>query len=269
MSRQHEDAEAAEIAEVPEILVERLRLGELPPEVAARVRARLEARGELGRVQALAADDAAILARHPSLPRHVLARVAGAPGRRAGAVRWVPLLAVVAATMVLALRVPIEAGVPRSSSSAGDPTERTDLTDRVKGDPALFVWRERAGASPVRVRDGDRAEAGDRLRLVFERGDFAAAALYSIDGRGTVTEHLAPGVAAPRVTLPSSFVLDDAPDFERFLLVLAREPFGDPELRALGSALEALAASPDRATAPLAIQGMTVLSLRLDKRASP
>lgn len=267
MSRQHE---AAKIAEVPEILVERLRLGELPPEVAARVRARLEARGELGRVQALAADDAAILARHPSLPRHVLARVAaGAPERRAGAVRWVPLLAVVAATMVLALRVPIEAGVPRSSSSSGDPTERTDLTDRMKGDPALFVWRERAGASPVRVRDGDRAEAGDRLRLVFERGDFAAAALYSIDGRGTVTEHLAPGVAAPRVTLPSSFVLDDAPDFERFLLVLAREPFGDPELRALGSALEALAASPERGTAPLAIQGMTVLSLRLDKRASP
>jgi hypothetical protein len=252
MSRQHEAAE-----EVPEILVERLRLGELPPEVAARVRARLEARGELGRVQALAADDAAILARHPSLPRHVLARVpAGAPGRRAGAVRWAPLLAVVAATMVLALRVPIEA-VPRSSSSTGDPTERTDLTDRVKGDPALFVWRERAGASPVRVRDGDRAEAGDRLRLVFERGDFAAAALYSIDGRGTVTEHLAPGVAgvaavaAPRVTLPSSFVLDDAPDFERFLLVLA------------------LAASPERGTAPLAIQGMTILSLRLDKRASP
>lgn len=269
MSRQHEDAEAAETAEVPEILVERLRLGELPPEVAARVRARLEARGELGRLQALAADDAAILARHPSLPRHVLARVAGAPGRRVGAVRWVPLLAVVAATMVLALRVPIEAGVPRWSSSSGDPTERTDLTDRVKGDPALFVWRERAGASPVRVRDGDRAEAGDRLRLVFERGDFAAAALYSIDGRGTVTEHLAPGVAAPRVTLPSSFVLDDAPDFERFLLVLAREPFGDPELRALGSALEALAASPERGTAPLAIQGMTVLSLRLDKRASP
>jgi hypothetical protein len=85
---------------------------------------------------------------------------------------------------------------------------------------ALEVWRQTAG-SPERLADGDGAAEGDVVQLVYRLQGHGEGAILSVDGRGVVTEHLAPGPLSPgRVALDHAFELDDAPGFERFYLVV-------------------------------------------------
>jgi hypothetical protein len=83
--------------------------------------------------------------------------------------------------------------------------------------------------------------------------------LLSIDGAGRVSQHLpeegartaAPLRAAREIHLPSAYELDDAPGFERFVLVTAAAPFA---VAPVVEAARALAGRGEPARAvPLAI----------------
>lgn len=285
---------------VPALLVERLALGELDASEAAAVRRRLAEAGEEGRLEALARSDDAIREAYPP------AEMAAAIARRAGglsnrsvlfdrsdpsdladpsaplaAAPWwrspwaLALPAVVVAALIVALLpaappAPSPLGVPTGGSGA--PGE-TGL--RAKGLlPHLQVYRQRAGREE-QLRDGAPAKAADLIQLKIVAAAARYAAIVSIDGRGAVTRHfpeagdragaLGGDGAEP---LPHAYELDDAPAFERFVLVSGDRPFA---VGAVEAAARALAADADRArVGPLALpEGLKQSSFTLTKAATP
>ena len=105
--------------------------------------------------------------------------------------------------------------------------------ERVKGgerEPSLLVFRKLASGAE-RLQDGALAQSGDLVQLAYRSGGLQYGAIFSVDGRGTVTQHLpATGVEAVPLaaqdTLDVAYELDDAPRWERFYLVAADRRFG-------------------------------------------
>jgi hypothetical protein len=203
---------------LPDYLLERLALGELPEEAARKAQEDLAREpGGAQRLADLRGSDAELLARHP--PEGVAKEVSRR--QRALAVRiqrqrvaWLaaPVAALAVAMLVVVLR-------------PGD--EQT----QVKGDAALLVYRNRGGQSEL-LRNGDRARAGDDLQLAYVRARPGYGVIVSLDGAGTVTLHLpeqdgqaVPLVPDARTNLPRAYGLDAAPGFERFFLVTSQSPF--------------------------------------------
>lgn len=100
---------------------------------------------------------------------------------------------------------------------------------RLKGDSVIYVYRKNASGIE-RLKNGDRASERDLVQIAFISPDPYAIVL-SIDGRGTVTLHsplredASTAVPAGRtVTVARSYELDDAPGFERFILITSDRP---------------------------------------------
>jgi anti-sigma factor RsiW len=258
----------------PDWLLERIALGELPPEELAAARARLaqEPDGE-ARLAALEADSRATLEKLPpaTVAREVELRSAAA--RRLEVAReqtrplrrFAPGLVLVPALAAMALFVVVRPGGPSTGAGVDGP----DVT-RTKGlQPQLIVHRQGA-AEPERLADGAGATAGDVVQLSYVAAGRPYGAILSVDGRGAVTVHVpetgaqsVPLAASGTHALPRAYELDDAPAFERFLFITSDTPFAlDPVL----AAARALAASADARTAPLALpESFTQVSFTLNK----
>ena len=263
----------------PDWLLERIALGELPPEELAAARARLaqEPDGE-ARLAALEAENRAILAKLPpgAVAREVESRAAGA--RRVEAARGEPrpfyrrtsafILASALAAVVLLVLVRPEPWATGNGMDMPGP----EVT-RAKGLlPQLLVHRQ-AAAEPERLADGAAAAAGDVVQVSYVAAGHPYGVILSVDGRGAVTLH-APASGAQAVplapsgthALPRAYELDDAPAFERFIFITSDTPFALEEVLA---AARAVAASPDARTAPLALPaGFSQVFFTLEK-ASP
>ena len=109
--------------------------------------------------------------------------------------------------------------------------------------------------------------ARDVIRLGYQAAGRAFGVIVSMDGRGTVTQHLpATGTAAValrpggQVLLDAAYELDNAPRWERFCLVTSERPFD------LGVVLDAarLAARGDEARLTVPQRDVTCLTLRKD-----
>jgi len=207
--------------------LERLAAGDLPADEAAALRRRLEEEpGGSERLAAIEASNRAILAKHPP------ARVAAAVRARAEterAPRRLPRgfsLALAAPALAVFLVVFLQHG--GTPDGGGLPAE----VIRLKGAaPKLLVHRSESG-TPVQLADGAPAHARDLLQLSYQAAGSRWGAVISIDGNGNVMQHLPDaGPTAARldpngaVSLPQSYELDDAPAFERFVLVTSDEPF--------------------------------------------
>lgn len=104
---------------------------------------------------------------------------------------------------------------------------------RIKGseqEPRLLVFRKLA-SGVERLQDEALARSGDVVQLAYRSGGLQYGAILSVDGRGTVTQHLpATGTRAVPLaaqdTLDVAYELDDAPQWERFYLVTADRRFG-------------------------------------------
>lgn len=245
----------------PEWLLERIALGELPPEQLEQARARLLSEPDgAPRLERLSSDDHAILESHP--PAQVASEVQRrlereGPSRPKRWLRWVELSVlplVAAAAIVLTVHHP--APLP------GDGAER------LKGDPAmLMVHRQRPDGRVEQLSDGAIAQDGDLLQLTLSPRADVYAAVVSIDGNGTVTRHLpedgdrsAKLAAGALRALPHAYRLDDAPRFERFVLVYSATAF---ELRPVLEAAALVAGRPDQ---PLALpEGLSQRSLTVRK----
>jgi hypothetical protein len=151
----------------------------------------------------------------------------------------------------------------------------------IKGDeprsPRLLVYRQRPSqgtADSELLADGARSASGDLLQLAYDKApEGLFGLLLSIDGAGNVTQHLpengatqaTPLTPLREVYMSSAYELDDAPDFERFVLVTASHPFG------IGSVLEAAKVVAHRGAAvqtqPLTLApGYSQVSVLLNKR---
>ncbi|MXX39390.1 MAG: ActD-like protein [Gemmatimonadetes bacterium] len=109
---------------------------------------------------------------------------------------------------------------------------------RIKGgeqEPRLLVFRKLA-SGVERLQDGALARSGDLVQLAYRSGGLQYGAILSVDGRGTVTQHL-PTTGAEAVplaaqdTLDVAYELDAAPRWERFYLVAADRRFGLAEVK--------------------------------------
>jgi hypothetical protein len=235
---------------VPDLILERYRLGEMRPAEAAAFERRLIGDDELRqRLLALEASDEEIRRRYPpavlaaNLRQRLETRARDAQ-RAAGAwlfgLRW-RTVAVLAGVLVLF----VLAGPPLLGP--GD-----ESADRIKGlEPTLLLFRKTPeGSEPL--QDGASARAGDLIRIGYRAAGQGWGVILSVDGRGVVTQHLPrDGVQAARlsaesqVLLDSAYELDDAPRWERFYFVAGSAPFdAAPVIEAARGAAAPGAASP-------------------------
>ncbi len=261
----------------PTWLLERVAQGELDEGEIEELRSRLSAedRSLDDEVRALRESDREILAR---LPREsMLASIR----RRAGATDTRPRRMMLILPLALAGSAAMLLLFARGGTPGGHVTGADEDTT-IKGDtfssPRLLVYRQRqgqaAGASSSEVlSDGIRGARGDLLQLAYDKApDGVYGVLLSVDGAGRVTQHLPeegasqspPLTRGREVRLPSAYELDDAPGFERFVLVTAPKPF------AVGVALDAARALAGRGVQARALAlplatGFHQTSLLIDK----
>jgi hypothetical protein len=246
---------------VPDLVLERYRLGELPPAETRALGRRLDREPDLAaRLEALERSDEEIRRRYPpsSLAEQIRRRlwaVAEAADRRARRprawlLRWpLPAALAVAATLVLVL-TPRLWRPPSPGPVAGAPPARSapalGSDDRIKGlQPSLVLFRRTASGSET-LADGAVARAGDVVRVGYRAAGRTHGAILSVDDRGVVTVHLPTGgkEAAPlrsgeTVLLDRAYELDDAPRFERFYLITADRAFDvEPVVEAARRAAE-------------------------------
>jgi len=272
----------------PDWLLERIALGELPPAELADARSRLLGEPDgAARLDRLLASNDEILGRHPAdafaaVVRARTAAAAAGAGEAAPRRSWSWWLAglgsaAVAASLLLTLvlpetvgRAPLRPGAGAGRGATGAPVDpagprvavapvQPGPTERPKGLEPHVVVHRRLGARSERLSPGAVAAAGDLLRVGYISPTTERyGVLCSIDGAGAVTLHLPQegGVASPldtdrEVLLPFAYELDDAPDYERFVLVTGLRPFGTDEVLV---AARSLAQDPARGRqAPLAL----------------
>ena len=234
--------------QVPDVVLERYRLNELPENSARAIEAMLAADAELqARLDALEISDDEIHRQYrdritlhdvPALSRRRVLRVATAA------------LAVAAAVILVLV-------IPRA------PTERVKGTIGTR--PALSIYRSTAAGSE-RLADGQLVHAGDLLRVGYASGGRPFGVILSIDGRGAVTLHLPPaGDRAVRlqpgsnILLDAAYELDDAPRIERFYFVTGNEAFAvGPVMQAARRAVgEGGAALPSALVLPAGLDQVT------------
>lgn len=246
---------------VPDLQLERLALGELPPAEAAALRARLDP-ADHARLTAIASSNAEILAAHP--PAAVRAEVERrrAARRSAPRVLWLatPLAAAAATALVL---WPTDPSLPEAlDEPLPEPALQTipiadPGTTRIKGlEPHLLVFRQE-GEQAVPLREPAEARPRDRLQLSYVAAGAPFGVVLSLDGAGVVTLHYPASETASTtlqqggpIPLDSSYELDAAPEFERFFLVTAATPLHTATIVA---AAKQLSGSPQAATAALVL----------------
>jgi hypothetical protein len=248
---------APDQARVPDYILEQYALGELPTREMEELDRRLKTDLELAeRLEALHESNEEILHDHPpesfaaAVARRLEpARAAESRGllRRSSLSRWGLLAPALAAAAVLVI---IWIGPQEPPIPGGNGTVPSG-TVRVKGlQPQMRIYRQLAGGVEQLAAD---AEVGnhDVLQISYIAAGRPYGTIVSIDGRGAVTLHFPDSIGAAtdldpegEIPLPHAYEIDDAPDFERFFLVMADTPIAVSEIL---RAAEKLARSGERA----------------------
>jgi hypothetical protein len=264
---------------LPEVVLERFRLEELPADQTHLVEAQIAHDEELQRrLDALRRSDDEIRVSYSrerfaeAIRTRLDARErAGLTAPKSVAKYWIVPLTVAATVAVLFV-------IPRTTLPPlpGSGHARTDPAggDRIKGlAPTLRVYRK-TSASGEMLPDGAFARKGDIVRIGYEAAGRPYGLILSIDGRGIVTRHLpTTGDVAARlepsstVLLDQSYELDDAPRWERFYLITGTSRF------AVGAVLDAAAQAANQRDRPLTDlvlpNGLEQSSFSLQKEDTP
>ena len=237
------------MSRIPDVIIERVHLGEATSAQKARVMADSDARA---RLEALDAQNSAFFEAHPAR------EMVGDIGRRVHVARTRDAVQRRRRRLALgaSLLVPLAAAVLVSTQldpSTLGPSQPTIGDERPKGGPKLHVYRKgRTGSR--HIAKGTVLRERDVLQLAYQASDAKYGVVLSIDGRGAVTMHWPDDrntrlYDEGRYTLPHAYKLDDAPDFERFLFVTS--PNTPIDVDAVLSAAEQVAGQSDAQTRPL------------------
>lgn len=255
---------ASDVDRVPDLLLERYRLGEIDGHERENLDRLLAIdEGLRLRLEELERSDAEVRKRYPAewLAERVRRRLRGAPAagvpwrKLAWAARWPIPAAVAAAALVLLVLAPRIAGPPPAGPGVHPAFQPAD---RVKGlKPALALYRKTAEGSEA-LAEGSIVLAGDLIRVGYRSAGQPYGMILSIDGGGALTLHLpaagrraVPLRAGGIVLLDHAYELDDAPRWECFYLVTSQTPF-DTALGLDAARRAAAAAAPEApATLPL------------------
>ena len=223
---------------IPDWKLERYLTGDLPEGEMSEIR-ELEKTDEVfaRRVKMLREDNAAILRKMPfeRLAEKMDARDCGAERRNNvihfGFVKFAAAAALVLAVVSVALFSQREV-VPDAGAQAMDVAMAAqDDGTRIKGMEArMEIWKK-TGDSAVQMLNLDEAREGDEIQLRYSVPEKCFGLLFSMDGNGTVTMHMADGSQAVALepgkmtTLPFAYKLDNAPKFEKFFLLTSQKDF--------------------------------------------
>ena len=256
-----------ETPRISELHLERFFAGELSPAEAEKIERAAASDPELAaRLEAIGTSNEDILAAYP--PATMAPRI---EARAAAAVRRPSPLWILPAAAILAIGLGIGV-VGHTGLFSGSP----GLDDtRAKGASLHLSLFRKTASGAEELADGATVHASDLLQVGYYSGAKGYGAIFSIDGRGTLTFHLPAGYAggpgrAPAIEttgealLPSAYELDDAPRFERFFFVFSEKPFG---LQELEKAALNLAADPPGAESgkPALAGGLTWCSTIVSK----
>jgi hypothetical protein len=227
---------------LPEWILERIAHDDLSQLERAAVQDRLDADPSTARRLAdLRASDDELRARLPAFAR-LEERARGAQKeRRKRQWRWTLLIPAFAAAVVAMM-------VLRPQDVSLPPPAGEEIT-RIKGGAGrLLLHRKMAGGSEP-LRDDAAARPGEIVQIGYLAAKGTYGVIISVDGHGAVTLHHPQSPAGSTQLgvnglLPAAYQLDDAPGFERFILVTSRTPV--PVGRVLQSA-RMLAANPQQA----------------------
>ena len=234
---------------IPDWKLEKYLTGDLPAEEMREIRD-MEATDEIfaGRVKLLREDNAAILKK---LPFEKLSEKMDAMSARAGAskngagnvvnfrlVKFAAAAALVLAVVSVALFSQREL-TPATEGNGAQVMDVAMVTEvensmgetRIKGlDARMEVWKK-IGDSAVQMSNLDEAREGDEIQLRYSVPEKCFGLLFSMDGNGTLTMHMAEGNKAialepgKMTTLPFAYKLDNAPKFEKFFFLTSRDAF--------------------------------------------
>ncbi|MDA3899585.1 MAG: hypothetical protein PF637_03590 [Spirochaetes bacterium] len=108
--------------------------------------------------------------------------------------------------------------------------ENSEVT-RIKGSASLNIYKK-SETGVIVLTNRSVVKPGDHLQIAYQNDTSTFGAILSIDGNGTITRHfpIDSNVSrsiekGKRVTLDNSYVLDDAPYFEKFYLFISKKPF--------------------------------------------
>jgi hypothetical protein len=250
---------------VSDLRLERYRLGELPPGERDEIGARVADDPVLrSRVSALEESDRAIAAAYPArqMAEAVRQRAreaqAARPSRRRS---WLVPATAVGAFACLAIAVAATVWLRQPAA---------DETTIKGGGGAALVIHRRLGEGSEELSRGATVRQGDQVRIGYRAAGRAYGVILSIDGRGTVSQHL-PRAGEEAVALQPSgtvfldfaYELDDAPRWEAFYFVASDARFDlEPIRRAVREAAGGGRVSP----APLDLpRGFTQFLFPLSK----
>lgn len=244
---------------VPEWLLERYLLGELPRKKHRQLEKELEQNPALrAELEKLRVSDRQVLSTYPPelmipqlLKRAALIKPEPTAHRRSLLI-WIGAPALALAVLLLVILPPFIQQRLNFSENSG-PEDYTGLKGSglisAKG-PGLQIYRKGSGAVKI-LRNGESARAGELLQVAYVPGNQTHGIILSIDGAGSVTLHFpekADGSTVlqnnRKVLLANAFELDLAPRFERFFFITGKEPLPTAAILAVAGEL---AADPDKA----------------------
>ena len=140
-----------------------------------------------------------------------------------------------AAAAVLLAAIIIPAGLRNSKlSNANAPVERIkgNATAPANTEPQIKLYRQK-GREIQALNDGDFARSGDIIQITYNAGSDEYGVIFSVDGNGNITRHFPENSwqAAhldqrnDEIPLDFSYELDNAPDFECFIMVTSKKQF--------------------------------------------
>ncbi|MCA9491364.1 MAG: hypothetical protein KC621_15640 [Myxococcales bacterium] len=237
---------------IPDLLVERVFLGEATEEERARVMADPDA---ADRLRALPMENAKFFMAHP--PEDVVPRIEGRVriddarrrlAQRNGLLGGLVLVPLAAAALSLFV---VTQGPTGTGTGGGPGVEHTTA----KGLSSRLRVYHQTSKGVRRLAPAQVMRKGDRLQLGIVAGSAKNGAVFSIDGRGQVTQHFPVTEGATALTngelrIPEAYELDDAPRYERFLLVTGAGPV---DVGVVRSAVETLAGTADAKDGALAL----------------
>jgi len=135
-----------------------------------------------------------------------------------------------AAIFVAAVAIPVGLNSFKAKTPAS--TERTKGPAPVAQEANLSLYRQK-GKEIHALNNGDFARSGDVLQITYQAGNGEYGIIFSVDGNGSITRHYPENSwtaaklkhGSEEIPLDFSYELDNAPDFEYFIMVTGQEQF--------------------------------------------
>ena len=143
-----------------------------------------------------------------------------------------------AAVLLAALIIPVSLRNTRIGANRA-PTERVkgNIVAPSAKDPQLKLYRKK-GREIQALNNGDFARSGDVIQITYNAGRGEYGVIFSVDGNGNITRHFPENSwksaqldqRSDEIPLDFSYELDNAPDFECFILVTSKKQFSLEDL---------------------------------------